>query len=178
MGGLKAQYEALARYNRWMNERVYTLADAMGDDARRRDVGAYFGSIHRTLNHLLLADRAWMLRFTGDDDRYASRDPSGTVIEVRSLGQELYASFDALRRERARTDSDIEAWVASLTAERLEGTLRYSRAGKEYEHPLWWAVGHLFNHQTHHRAQVGTLMKQMGHDPGVTDLISLLRGDA
>ena len=39
----------------------------------------------------------------------------------------------------------------------------------------WWGVAQLFNHQTHHRGQVTTLLMQAGHDPGVTDLIAMLR---
>ncbi|AGP35146.1 DinB family protein [Sorangium cellulosum] len=39
--------------------------------------------------------------------------------------------------------------------------------------PLWWTVGHFFNHQTHHRGQVTTLLTQMGIDPGVTDLFAM-----
>ncbi|MFW5926109.1 MAG: DinB family protein, partial [Myxococcota bacterium] len=94
-------YRALARYNTWMNQRIYGLcADRLDDAARKRDEGAFFGSIHGTLNHLLLADRAWMRRFTGDRDKFASRDGEGRVIEIRALDQELYADFAELRRQR------------------------------------------------------------------------------
>ena len=43
----------LARYNRWMNERLYAAASTLADDERRRDRGAFFGSLHRTLAHVL-----------------------------------------------------------------------------------------------------------------------------
>ena len=36
--------------------------------------------------------------------------------------------------------------------------------------PAAVAAVHLFNHGTHHRGQLTTLMKQAGVDPGVTDL--------
>jgi uncharacterized damage-inducible protein DinB len=180
MSALEAQYQALARYNRFMNERLYELAATLSDEERRRDMGAFFGSIAGTLNHLLLADRVWLQRFTGDTERFVSRDAAGRVIQVQSLRQELYGDFEALRRERTATDGDIEAFVADLTPERLEGNLRYRGLVRPepFEHPLWWAVGHFFNHQTHHRGQVTTLLMQLGRDPGVTDLIWLLRGDA
>jgi uncharacterized damage-inducible protein DinB len=165
MSRLRSQYEANARYNRWMNERLYALADTIGEDARKRDLGAFFGSIHRTLNHILLADRVWLGRFDAAEP-----------FAMKSLGEELYADFAELRRERAKTDDVIDAFVASLDGEKLDAPLRYTRGGEAIEHPLWWAVGHFFNHQTHHRGQLTTLFHQLGHDPGVTDMIALLRG--
>jgi uncharacterized damage-inducible protein DinB len=164
MSRLKSQYEGYARYNRWMNERLYALADTIGEPARRRDLGAFFGSVHGTLNHILLGDRVWLSRF-GATERF----------EAKSLRDELHADFAELRRERVKTDDAIEAYVASLDGEKLDAPLRYTRGGVALEHPLWWAVGHLFNHQTHHRGQLTTLFKQLGHDPGVTDLIAFLR---
>jgi uncharacterized damage-inducible protein DinB len=81
-----------------------------------------------------------------------------------------------LRRERARTDAAIEAWVAALDPSSLDAPLSYkTTAGAPQEHPLWRALTHFFNHQTHHRGQVTTLLKQLGHDPGITDMITMLR---
>ena len=172
------QYQALARYNAWMNERLYAVAATMSDAERRRDMDAFFRSIHGTLNHLVLTDRAWLWRFTQDARVAQSLDADGKPIAPTGrLDQELYADFDQLRRERARTDADIVAFALALTPERLGGELVYrTTAGKEQRHVLWWAVSHFFNHQTHHRGQVTTLLKQAGYDPGVTDMIAMLRG--
>jgi uncharacterized damage-inducible protein DinB len=173
---LVAQYAALARYNRWMNERVYAAAATLTDEERRRDQGAFWKSIHGTLSHLLLGDRAWLARFTGDPSVASAEDAAGRTVRIRSLDQELYADFATLRRERARTDDAIAGWVADLTAERLAAPLHYhSTDGREWEHPLWWAVTHFFNHQTHHRGQVTALLTRLGHDPGDTDLVLMLR---
>src|SRR5262249_315970 len=132
--------------------------------------------VHRTLNHLLLTDRAWLGRFTGDPDLSQSLDENGEPIRARGLDHELYAEFATLRRERERTDAHIDVWTASLTEQRLAGRIIYkSIMGERYEHPLWWAVSHFFNHQTHHRGQVTTLLMQLGRDAGVTDLLILLR---
>jgi uncharacterized damage-inducible protein DinB len=161
----------MARYNRWMNDKLYAVAEQLSDAERKEDRRAFFGSIHRTLNHLLLADRVWLGRFTGAALEEGEMGPGG----IRTLDQELYADFDALRRERAKTDDDIDAFVDTLTAEKLAAPLRFVRRGVTNELPLWHAVAHLFNHQTHHRGQVTTLLMQAGHDPGVTDLVAMLR---
>jgi uncharacterized damage-inducible protein DinB len=171
------QYVALARYNTWMNERLYGVVAALSDDERRRDLGAFFRSIHGTLNHILLADRAWLGRFTRDRAIAESRDAAGVPIPMTGrLDQALYDDFGDLGRERGATDAVIERWVGTLDTDALTRPFRYrGTSGHEFEHPLWWAVSHFFNHQTHHRGQVTTLLTQLGRDPGVTDMIALLR---
>ena len=169
-------YEAMARYNQWMNDKLYGLCAELPDGERKRDMGAFFGSMHRTLNHILLADIAWMRRFTGDVETFRFRDAKGEPIKVRLLDQELYADFETLRAVRRKTDGQIQDWVAGLTEEDLSAPLRYKTStGEEHEHAMWWAMSHFFNHQTHHRGQVTTLLKQQGINPGVTDLAAMLR---
>lgn len=165
---------ALARYNRWMNDKAYALAATMSDGDRKRDAGAFFRSIHGTFNHLLVADRIWLARLEGAQLPLGDLGPGG----IRALDQELYADFDELRRERARTDEALAAYVATLTPERLAGPLVYVRFGLKQEMPLWWAVGQVFNHQTHHRGQITTLFTQQGRDIGSTDLFAMLRDEA
>ena len=174
---LVRQFQAFARYNQWMNRKLYDVAATLGDEERRRDLGAFFRSVHGTFNHLLLADRAWLYRFTRDPAVGASRDARGNVIEIRTVDQILYDDFATLRAERERTDADCLGWTAGLTPAALAApfTYRTMSTGERYEQPLWSLVTHLFNHQTHHRGQVTTLLKQLGCDPGVTDLAAMLR---
>ena len=155
------QFRMLATYNRWMNGRLYESCSQLSVEQLKRDVGAYFKSIHGTLNHLLLADRIWMGRFTA------------APISVASLNDELYTDFSELREAREREDDRIEAWVRQLPEENLKGDLSYvSQVNPQpRRYPLWLAMTHFFNHQTHHRGQVTTMLSQFGIDPGVTDLI-------
>src|SRR5437867_10422547 len=117
-------YWTMARYNRLMNERLYAVSAELSDDERKRDLGAFFRSVHGTLNHLLLADRAWLGRFTGDRALASSLDAEGRPIAVRGLDQELYADFALLQRERARTDAAISAGVDTRGEARLAAPLR------------------------------------------------------
>ena len=176
-------YRALARYNAWMNGKVYDASARLDDGERRRDRRAFFRSIHGTLNHLLLTDRVQLGRFLdaigASVDTARSRDPEGRPIEIRSLDQILYDDFDALRRERVATDAAIITWTAALTPEHLAGPLRYRAMvdGREHQHALWWAVAHFFNHQTHHRGQLTAMLSQAGLDVGSTDLMTMLRSE-
>jgi uncharacterized damage-inducible protein DinB len=173
---LITQFKTMAQYNTWMNRSIYDTCASLTDDQRKRDLHAFFGSIHRTLNHLLLTDRVQLGRFVGAD-RTQSLDESGCPIEIRALDQELYADFAALRLEREKTDAMIEAWTTEIAPEFLAREMVYDAmsATGRYRVPMWIAVTHFFNHQTHHRGQITTLLSQLGRDPGVTDLMALHR---
>jgi|SRR5271166_7451 len=174
---LITQFKTMAQYNTWMNRNLYDACTTLSDVERKRDLHAFFGSIHRTLNHLLLTDRVQLGRFVGAD-RTRSFDEAGRPIEIRSLNQELYADFATLRREREKTDAMIAAWTTTeITAEFLAREMVYEAmsASGRYRVPTWIAVTHFFNHQTHHRGQITTLLSQLEHDPGVTDLMALHR---
>jgi uncharacterized damage-inducible protein DinB/quinol monooxygenase YgiN len=152
---------ALAAYNSWMNDRIFSVSAELSDEERKRDLGAFFKSVHLTLNHLLLADQAWLQRFRG------------LPVTMISPAQELFDDFASLRAARRSMDDDIEAWVAHdlSAAWAAQPFAFYSVAyGKDRVIPGWAAVVHLFNHQTHHRGQVTALLKQLGKDPGVTDI--------
>lgn len=154
----------MSGYNRWMNEKLYAICATLSDQERKQDRKAFFRSIHGTLNHLLLTDRGWLGRFTGHPWQF------------RSLDQELYGDFEELRRERAETDAAIEAFCRALDDEQLGADFTYTTyAGKTFTHALAPALVHFFNHQTHHRGQLTTLLSQLGIDPGVTDAIAYYR---
>jgi uncharacterized damage-inducible protein DinB len=150
----------MCRYNRWMNQKLFAACSELSDELRKADRGAFFRSIHGTFNHILLADRLWLGRF------------SGVPYKAKSLDEELYADWDELRRERERTDADIEAWVNTLSEEKLAEDFHFTRMSdpEPMTRPLWVCALHVFNHQTHHRGQITTLMEQVGCDSGVTDL--------
>ncbi|MBC8021832.1 MAG: damage-inducible protein DinB [Burkholderiales bacterium] len=154
----------MARYNVWMNGKLYELCAHLSDSQRKEDLGAFFKSIHGTLNHLLLADRIWMGRFENTPP-----------FAVTSLAQELHSDFSRLRNERVAMDARITQWAASLTMDALKAELRYTSMVNPGPRrmPMWLAVAHFFNHQTHHRGQLTALLSRRGIDPGVTDLMAV-----
>ena len=149
----------MCRYNQWMNEKLYAVCETIPDEVRKEDRGAFFRSIHGTLNHLLLTDRLWLGRF------------HNRPYPFKSLDEELYDDFGVLRQERVKTDNDLLAWVATLTEEIVAAPFIYTNyQGQSMTFPYWILVAHLFNHQTHHRGQITTLLNQAGYDSGPTDL--------
>jgi uncharacterized damage-inducible protein DinB len=156
----KNNFELMARYNQWMNGKLYQVCAGIPDQERKKDLGAFFKSVHGTLNHLLYGDKAWMSRFLG------------MPLAVTVIGEELHQDFDELRADRTALDQQILDWSHSLSPRWLDAPFQYTSKvdGKTRVLPTWVLVMHMFNHQTHHRGQVTTLIKQLGRDPGITDL--------
>jgi len=150
----------MAHYNEWMNRRLYALCAELDDAERRRDLGAFFRSIHGTLNHLLWADLMWLSRFTG-------RPRPTTRID-----EPVHDDFDTLRQDRALVDREILGWTDTIDAAWLAAPFTWVSGTDRNERtrPAWLLVVHLFQHQVHHRGQLTTLLMQLGRDPGVTDL--------
>jgi uncharacterized damage-inducible protein DinB len=157
-----AYVRTMAGYNRWQNRNLYGAADGLSEEARKEQRGAFFGSIHGTLNHLLFGDQSWMSRFAGT--------PKPTVGIAQSVG--LYESWEELKRERAAFDALIIGWAEKLDPAWLDGDLTwYSGAmQRDVTRPKALLVAHMFNHQTHHRGQVHCMLTQAGVKPGDTDL--------
>ena len=145
---MRSRYRMFAGYNVWANERLYAAAATVSDADYRADRGAFFKSLHGTLNHLLVGDRMWMRRFTG-----AGQQPP-------SLDAILYDDFESLRAARRKEDTLISRYVDRLSEADLDGTLRYRTVvqPQTIEQALAPALDHFFNHQTHHRGQAHALL--------------------
>ena len=173
---LQQHFDLMARYNRWFNTRLYDACETLSETERRRDRGAFFSSIHHTLTHLVLADKMWLRRFAQQGLDFEALPPSlMTLPEGADYTSDLHPDWQDLRQQRAGLDAVIEQWVAQMPPGFLLSTMRYTNTkGVQRTHPAWQALSHFFNHQTHHRGQVTTLLFQAGVDVGVTDLIALV----
>ena len=114
-----AYVQRMARYNRWQNANLYGVAGTLSDEERRRERGAFFGSIHNTLSHLLWGDRIWMSRFTPEVEK-----PQAGIPESISL----HPDWGGLKREREMFDGTIIVWADKLDDAWLKRDLTYSRA--------------------------------------------------
>ncbi|ANM09953.1 MULTISPECIES: DinB family protein [unclassified Rhizobium] len=160
-------YRMFAAYNRWANAQIYAAAAELSDAEFRSDRGAFFGSLHHTLNHLLVADRIWMKRFTGTGEAPATLDAV------------LYEELDALTVARRAEDERIIAWTGTLDEASLAADFTYVPVTQPIEitQPLQPALAHLFNHQTHHRGQCHMTLTALGKPSLSLDLIYFLRSE-
>lgn len=158
---LKAQFDMLARYNAFANARLYQAAAALSAADYRADQGAFFKSVEGTLNHLLVADRIWMKRFTG---------VGATPDRLNAI---LFDQFAPLRAARETEDQRIRVYVEAVSDGELMRRICYRSvtASTVVEQPLWEALTHFFNHQTHHRGQIHALLTRIAGSAPELDLL-------
>jgi uncharacterized damage-inducible protein DinB len=162
---VKPLFEMMAAYNAWATGGVSAAAAQLTEAEYRADRGAFFGSLHGTLNHILVGDQVWMRRFTGSG-------PAPTQLNAI-----LHDDLAVLRVAREAEDARIVRYVASLTAADLAGNIRYRTISSptDIEQPLAAALPHFFNHQTHHRGQAHCLLTQLNGAAPSLDLILFQR---
>ena len=158
---MKDHYTTFAGYNAWANRRLYDAAALLTDAEYRADQGAFFKSLHGTLNHLLTTDRIWMKRFTGEGDA------------PERLDAILHERLADLRTAREAEDRRIVSYIDGLDAEGLAGVIRYRRVSTpdEFVQKLMPALDHWFNHQTHHRGHAHMILTSLGKKAPELDLL-------
>jgi uncharacterized damage-inducible protein DinB len=162
---VKQHFLLMADYNAWANTRVYRMAARLSDADYRRDAGAYFKSLHGTLNHLLVADRIWLHRLTA------------TGAQPRALNEILFEDLGGLRVAREAEDARLIGYLASLSDAELEEHHDYhTLSGAPQRQRRRDILAHVFNHQTHHRGQAHAILTGLGiAEPEPLDLLILQR---
>jgi uncharacterized damage-inducible protein DinB len=159
---MPSHFAPLVRYHGWAMRRLYEQVDALPETDYRRDAGLFFRSVHGTLNHLLVADRAWFARF--------ARSESPQVV----LDAEVEADRERLRDALFDSASHWQRFVRDVAGERWLGDLRFRRDGASMALPFAAALAHVFNHGTHHRGQITAAITAMGHTCPELDLVRML----
>ena len=159
-------FRQLAAYNHWANMRLYEAALAMPEEQYRQPTGVFFGSLHGTLNHLVLTDRVWMKRLDGRGEH------------PNQLNAILYEDRQELLRARLAEDARLSNLIASYSEADLTKPLEYkTTSGKPYSQNLQDILLHLFNHQTHHRGHAHACVSIVtGQEPPSLDLLMFQRG--
>jgi uncharacterized damage-inducible protein DinB len=157
-----AYVRTMAAYNAEMNRRLYGAAARLSDEERQAPHGAFWGSIHGTLVHILWGDHQWMSRFDGWER------PTTPIKE--SAG--FVADFTGLAAAREKADADITRWAAKVDDAWLDVDLTWfsGAASREITAPKRLLITHFFNHQTHHRGQAHAMLTAAGQKTGDTDL--------
>jgi len=162
---MKSHFVMMADYNVWANGRLYGMARQLPDEQYRRDVGAYFKSLHGTLNHIMVADLIWVRRLTGVGDH------------PRNLNAIIFDDLPSLLAARQQVDQRIITYVDSLSDAQLEETWDYRMLGGTLQRQRRReTLAHLFNHQTHHRGQAHAILTVLGVcEPDGLDLLLMQR---
>ena len=164
---MQQHFRMFAAYNKWANARIYEATAQLSADEFERNTGAFFKSMMGTLNHLLATDRIWMKRFTGEGDAPAKLDAI------------LHRALPGLKLAREAEDRRIVDWVGALSEKALSGRFSYMTVSdmRTVSQRLAPALGHVFNHQTHHRGQAHAILTILGRPSVPLDLAFFQRTD-
>ncbi len=142
----------MANYNTWTNAHIFALCAKLSEQEYRKDLGAFFGSVHNTLNHILLVDILWLGRLKGEN-----------IGHIHALDQILHDDLESLSEARVKGDQALIDYIRNLQGGDLERTFSYTRMnGISDTGTVQDILLTLFNHQTHHRGQVHAMLTQSG----------------
>jgi uncharacterized damage-inducible protein DinB len=157
------EMRVLFDYNAWANQRALDAASALATDEFTHALGSSFPSVRDTLAHICGAEWIWF-------ERFQDRSPSA-LPEVKT-----FATADALRKHWFLQEAELLVFVERLTQQDLDHVMEYQTLKfGVYRNPLWQSMQHLVNHGTYHRGQVTTLLRQLGAQPILTDLMHFYR---
>lgn len=169
------QFELMANYNQWINNKIYAAANELGTEMASQDLGAFFGSILGTLNHIMVAEVIWLKRFATHPAGFRSIEFLNNIENPKSLDALLFSDLHLLHKERKHLDQTIIALTEEATEADYNHVLTYSSLkGVPSRKKFGFLMCHFFNHQTHHRGQITTLFNQNGIDIGATDLAVII----
>lgn len=172
---VKENMQLMASYNQWMNQAIYKAVGELSYADLVEDKGAFFGSVLGTLNHNLAADIIWLKCFADHFLTLSSLDVVRALERPAALNTQLFDDLLLLQSKRFELDKRIVAMINEVTDEMLSSALTYKNTqGDERAQMFAFVLQHFFNHQTHHRGQITTLLFQMGIDVGTTDLITAI----
>jgi uncharacterized damage-inducible protein DinB len=158
-----SEIQQLYDYNSWANHRSLQAAEKLTNEQFTRPLGSSFTSIRDTLAHIYGAEWIWLERFQG-------RSPSA----LPDVAQ--FADLSSLRERWLEHEQSLLTFVNGITQSDLDREMEYKTLKfGVYRNPLWQSLQHVVNHGTYHRGQVTTMLRQLGAQPILTDLMHFYR---
>ena len=149
----------LINYNYWARDRHLQACAAITEEQFLRPLGSSFPSIRDTLAHLVAVEWLWLERWRGRSPRCL-------------LSPEEFPTVAAVSERWRIVESEMRQYLASLNEETLERPVTYvNPKGQTWTYTLWRMMLHLLNHQSYHRGQVATLLRQLGIQPPEVDFL-------
>jgi len=159
-----ANFQLLANFHSWANTRIISSCKELDDIEYKKDRKAFFSSIHGTLNHLLVVDKAYIARIEGKDHG------------LKSLDQILYENLYLLEEARIKEDKRLIGLVNNLSKESIHREITYQGFDTvKQTYTINLILITLFNHQTHHRGQIHNMLSQADIKPPQIDVPDFIK---
>lgn len=172
---LKKHMQLMAQYNQWMNQKLYDAAAGMNEVDLKKPRGAFFGSIFATLNHIAVADTIWLKRLSLMFPEPGNLTETRNLRQIEFLEMQLFDDLNDLLKYRIQLDQLLIKLSDKVDVDALQTRISYTDIkGNPHTKEFFSLLMHVFNHQTHHRGQITTMLSQANIDIGVTDLNALI----
>lgn len=172
---LTKHVQMMAQYNQWMNQKLYDAVSGMDEAELKQERGAFFGSLFATLNHIAVADTIWLKRLSGLFPTQWNLTGIENLQTIHALDTQLFDQLAELRQYREGVDHLLLQISEKIDEQTLMAPLHYTDIkGNPHTKEFFSLLMHVFNHQTHHRGQITTLLSQANIDIGVTDLNAII----
>jgi uncharacterized damage-inducible protein DinB len=153
----------LFEYNYWARDRQLKACASLTKEQFRRPIVSSFPSVQATLAHMVEAEWVW-------SERWYGRSP--TQRDAEEFAPDTFPGLQTVRDRWHSVEDSVRRYLAALKDDQLTQALNYAnRKGERWSYPLWQALFHLINHQTYHRGQVTTLLRQIGVTPEQVDYL-------
>jgi len=150
-------------YNYWARDRQLEACAALTEEQFLRPMGNSFSSVRDTLAHLVAVEWVWLERWLG-------RSP--TKLDGGEYSAETFPTLGTVRERWRTVEGNMRSYLSGLQDSALERPLSYTNfKGERWTYPLWQTLVHVVNHQTYHRGQITTLLRQLGASAPVIDFL-------
>lgn len=154
-----ASINELFDYNYWARDCQLQACAALTEEQFLRSLGSSFASVRDTLVHMVGTEWIWLERWRG-------RSPQS------ELSPQEFSSLNAVSNRWRAVEREMREYLATLSEETLDQPVTYmSQKGDRFTYELWRLMLHLVNHQSYHRGQVATLLRQLELQPPTVDFL-------
>jgi uncharacterized damage-inducible protein DinB len=147
----------LYAFNYWARDRQLETCSQLTSEQFQRPMGNSFSSVRDSLAHLLFAEWIWLERWRGK---------SPTRQDAEAVAAAKFPTVDSVREAWTPVENGVRDFLRTCPEEKLSQPLTYTNfQGKVWTYLLGRSLFHVVNHQTYHRGQVATLLRQLGATP-------------
>ena len=149
----------LFTYNYWARDRQLEICAGLSEEQFLKPLGGSFASMRDTLVHMVAVEWLWLERWRGQTPKAL-------------LSPEEFPDYPAVKKRWDFVKAEMDLFLSGLTEEEIERVKTYvSTRGMTWTYPLWQMMIHLLNHQSYHRGQVTTLLRQLDVTPAKVDYL-------
>ena len=161
---MKQILQQYAAYTIWADQRIFETVNNLSDDRIEREIASSFPSIKKTILHMWDAESMWWQRLKLSE-------------KITRPSEEFKGTFAGLLKNLEQQSIAWKEWIDNANENQLQHVFAYQNSRKEqFKQPVYEMLMHLFNHSTHHRGQLVTLLRQLGVEKiPATDFIVFCR---